>query len=270
MNVITSELVLGVIYTVSYRALSHPMLPCVISVSHPVMLPDCLSDCLWTQGRGGGGGKRWPCAGLMLAQRRSNVLCLPSFWPGVWPSGFDTVCQLLFMYPLKTWVRNEPALSTHWHAEPEWGRCCTGLASMAQSTMDTYVQTLVQRGSKIGYMSPVCRVFQKRMFFQACEFPAAVHTIENGQPSWSVMERPHSGGTFYVITVSPIPGKYAWLPWRSSALAERVQTKYGSSRQPLYLLINTINHCQLHYSVCRPLFVRIRLQSCKHLRKAKT
>ena len=185
MNVIAWDLVLGFIYTVSYRALSHPMLPCVISVSHPVMLPDCLSDCLWTQG---GGGDTLALCWFNVGPASQQCAVLAEFLTGVWPSDFDTVCQLLFMYPLKTWVRNEPALSTHWHAEPEWGRCCTGLASMAQSTMDTYVQTLVQRGSKIGYMSPVCRVFQKRMFFQTCEFPAAVHTIENGQPSWSVME----------------------------------------------------------------------------------
>ena len=30
-----------------------------------------------------------------------------------------------------------------------------------------------------------------------------------GQPNRSAMERPHSGGTAYVITVSPVPGKYA-------------------------------------------------------------
>ena len=30
-----------------------------------------------------------------------------------------------------------------------------------------------------------------------------------GQPNRGAMERPHSGGTAYVITVSPVPGKYA-------------------------------------------------------------
>ena len=50
------------------------------------------------------------------------------------------------------------------------------------------------------------------------------------------MERPHSGGTAYVITVSPVPGKYAWLRRRSPRLAEAVHTKYGWRRT--YYLLN--------------------------------
>ena len=38
---------------------------------------------------------------------------------------------------------------------------------------------------------------------------SAVYNIENGQPNQSTMERPHSGGTAYVITVSPVLDKYA-------------------------------------------------------------
>ena len=34
---------------------------------------------------------------------------------------------------------------------------------------------------------------------------AAVYDIENGQQNRSAMERPDSGGTAYVITVSPVP-----------------------------------------------------------------
>ena len=30
-----------------------------------------------------------------------------------------------------------------------------------------------------------------------------------GQPNRSAMVRPHSGGTAYLITVAPVPGKYA-------------------------------------------------------------
>ena len=30
-----------------------------------------------------------------------------------------------------------------------------------------------------------------------------------GQPNRSAMVRPHSGGTAYMITVAPVPGKYA-------------------------------------------------------------
>ena len=50
------------------------------------------------------------------------------------------------------------------------------------------------------------------------------------------MERPHSGGTAYMITVSPVPGKYAWLQWRSPRLAEAVHTKCGWRRT--YYLLN--------------------------------
>ena len=55
------------------------------------------------------------------------------------------------------------------------------------------------------------------------------------------MGRLHSGGTAYVITVSPVLGRNASLP---PALAECVQTKKGSPRPykiPLYLLIKTTN-----------------------------
>ena len=52
------------------------------------------------------------------------------------------------------------------------------------------------------------------------ESTAAVYNIAKIQPNRSEMERPHSGGPVYVITVSPVPGKYAWLRWRSPALTE--------------------------------------------------
>ena len=45
------------------------------------------------------------------------------------------------------------------------------------------------------------------MFCQACEHPAAVYNIENGQINLSAMERPHSGVTLHGIVVSPVPGK---------------------------------------------------------------
>ena len=67
------------------------------------------------------------------------------------------------------------------------------------------------------------------MFCRACESPAAVYNIENGQPNRSEMETSHSGRTACFITVSPVPGKYALLWWRSPAVAECVQTRYGSS-----------------------------------------
>ena len=72
------------------------------------------------------------------------------------------------------------------------------------------------------------------MFCRTCESPAAVYNIEKGQPNWSAMEMPHSEGMAYVITVFPVPVKYAWSRWRSQAQAECVQTKYGS----LYFLSN--------------------------------
>ena len=33
-----------------------------------------------------------------------------------------------------------------------------------------------------------------------------------GQPNRSAMVRPHSGGTAYLITVAPVPGKYVLVP----------------------------------------------------------
>ena len=41
------------------------------------------------------------------------------------------------------------------------------------------------------------------------ESPAGMYNIENGQPNRSAKDRPHPGGTTYVITVSSVPGKYA-------------------------------------------------------------
>ena len=46
----------------------------------------------------------------------------------------------------------------------------------------------------------------KRMFRRTCEFPAEVYNIEYFR---SALERPHSGGTTYAITVTPVPRMYA-------------------------------------------------------------
>ena len=119
------------------------------------------------------------------------------------------------------------------------------------------------------------------MLCWTCEFPAVVHNIENGQPNQRTIEMPHSGGPAYVITESSVPGKYAWLPWWSPALAEWVQTKYGSLRPLktlLYLLIKLHqkfqvpcqDHCQTHYSISRLLIVRILIQSCEQISQSKT
>ena len=49
------------------------------------------------------------------------------------------------------------------------------------------------------------------MFCRTCESPSAVCYSENGQPNRSAIEWLHSGWSAYVITVSPVPGKNAWL-----------------------------------------------------------
>ena len=70
------------------------------------------------------------------------------------------------------------------------------------------------------------------MFCQACEHPAAVFNIENGQINLSAMERPHSGVTLHGIVVSPVPGKLVHVlnySGDNQAITECVQTKYGSS-----------------------------------------
>ena len=91
------------------------------------------------------------------------------------------------------------------------------------------------------------------------------------------LEEPH------VISVSPVPAKYGWLWWRSPALAECVQAKYGASRlwkNPVVFAnfhtkshrkfgVHYQDHCWLHNIVCRLLFVRIRLQSREQFLQSK-
>ena len=66
------------------------------------------------------------------------------------------------------------------------------------------------------------------MFCRACESPAVVHDIENGQPIQSAMKRLHSGGTGHVIMVSPVPVCLIMVAILGT-LVECVQTKYASS-----------------------------------------